>query len=196
MLLLFMAMPETSSGEEDSVLENCIVQIANHKKQALAQLYDRTHAAVYGFALSLLQHRQDAEDVMHDVYLQVWRYAKDYQPKGKPMAWLFTITRNLALMRIRQQRKTIPVSPEDWHTIFADAHAADHTDRLLLGALLTGLTDEERQIVVLHAMTGLKHREIADLLNLKLSTVLSKYHRAIKKLRQEMQNFVEGGGQK
>ena len=57
-------------------------------------------------------------------------------------------------------------------------------DKLFVAQYLAKLSEEERTIVVLHAMTGLKHREIAKHLNLPLATVLSKYHRAIKKLKQ------------
>ena len=86
-------------------------------------------------------------------------------------------------MHLRTHGRTVTVSPEDWHNMFADHPAIDHEDRMVLTSLLTVLSEEERQIVLLHSMTGLKHREIADLLEMKLSTVLSKYNRAIKKLR-------------
>lgn len=183
MFALFMAVPDGSSGEKDGIMEVCISKIAKGDKEALAELYNETHAAVYGFALSLLKNKQDAEDVLQDVYIQVWRNAGGYQAKGKPLAWLFTITRNLALMTIRQQKRTVTVAPEDWQAMFADEPLVDQEDRMVLGALLGILSYEERQIVVLHAMTGFKHREIAQLLDLRLPTVLSKYNRAVKKLR-------------
>ncbi len=186
MLALFMAVPGGSSGEKTGIMEDCIFKIAKGDKEALAELYKQTHAAVYGFALSLLKNKQDAEDVLQDVYIQVWKNAGGYRAKGKPLAWLFTITRNLALMTIRQQKRTVSVAPEDWQAMFADEPAVNHEDKMVLGALLGSLSDEERQIVVLYAMTGLKHREIADLLDLKLTTVLSKYSRAIKKLRSAL----------
>lgn len=66
---------------------------------------------------------------------------------------------------------------------FADTPAVTTEDRLVLESMLAFLTDEERQIVTLHALTGLKHREIAALLELPLPTVLSKYNRALKKLK-------------
>ena len=68
--------------------------------------------------------------------------------------------------------------------MWADVPAVDHEDRMMLAALLRLLTEEERQIVVLHAVSGMKHREIAALLKMNLSTVLSKYNRALKKLRE------------
>ena len=68
----------------------------------------------------------------------------------------------------------------------------DADERILLQHALASLADGERRIILLHAVTGLKHREIAALLELSLPTVLSKYHRALKKMRA----YVEGDGAK
>ena len=183
MLTLLATLLSAGSGGQDDMLETYIAQIADGHKDGMALLYEQTHAAVYGFALSILRNRQDAEDVQHDTYIQIWKAAGSYQPSGKPIAWIYTITRNLTRMRLRDQGRTVTVSPEDWHTMFADIPAVDQEDRMVLASLLEVLSDEERQIILLHAMTGLKHREIAELMELKLATVLSKYNRAIKKLR-------------
>lgn len=184
MLAFSMVISPSQSGRQDDMIELYIKQIAEGDKEALALLYEKTHAAVYGFTLSILKNRSDAEDVLHDTYIQIWRAADSYTPAGKPLAWIFTITRNLALMHLREQTRTVTVSPEDWQNLFVDEPAVNHEDRLVLAALLSILSDEERQIVMLHTMTGMKHREIAEFLNLRLSTVLSKYNRALKKLRK------------
>ena len=94
-----------------------------------------------------------------------------------------TITRNLSYDRLRQRARTESLGEEDWLEQLADRPAVTHEDRLTLAALLEDLSQEEQQIVTLHALTGLKHREIAALLELPLATVLSKYARALKKLQ-------------
>ena len=73
---------------------------------------------------------------------------------------------------------------EDWLAIAADAPALTPEEKHLLHTALTQLSEEESRIVLLHAVTGLKHREIAALLGLPLPTALSKYHRALKKLKK------------
>ena len=152
-------------------------------KDALADLYSRTRPAVYGFALSIVKNAHDAEDILHDACLQVWNAAGGYRRQGKPMAWVLTITRNLAISRLREHGRTEPLVQEDWQDRLADNPAVTHEDRMMLEAVLSALSDEERQIVTLHALTGLRHREIAALLGLPLPTVLSKYSRALKKLQ-------------
>lgn len=179
--MLFLAESGSRTGNENDVLERFIVRIAAGEQEALVQLYQQTRTAVYGFALSITKHGTDAEDVLQDTYLQVWQGAEGYRAQGRPIAWMMTIVRNLALDRLRERARTAELPPEDWWP--EDSSALTQEDRLTLEALLQLLPNEDRQIVTLHAVAGLKHREIAALLKLPLSTVLSKYNRSMKKLQ-------------
>ena len=170
-----------------SELEELLLGVAAGDREALSGFYARTRTAVYGLALSYLRSGHDAEDVTQDTYIRVWNSAEGYRPQGKPMAWLLTITKNLSLMRLRERDKVVELPQEDWNTLAIDSPAVTAEDRQVLTAALTALTDQERRIVLLHAVTGLKHREIAQILELPLATVLSKYHRALKKLRNRLE---------
>lgn len=117
-------------------------------------------------------------------YLQIYSAAGQYSSKGKPLAWILTITRNLSLMKIRERQKTVDLPPEEWKDSLTMLPNLTPEDRLVLENCIGQLTDEERQIVMLHAVSGFKHRELAEVLALPLSTVISKYSRAIKKLKQ------------
>lgn len=164
-------------------LEEVLAAIAHGDKEALQHLYQSTRMAVYGFALSILKNRHDAEDVLQEVYIRIFHSADSYRPEGKPMAWILAITRNLALMRLREDRRHGELPEEAWAQIPAKDTGLSTEDRMALDAAMRGLVDEERQIVMLHALSGMKHREIAEIMELALPTVLSKYHRAIKKMR-------------
>lgn len=163
----------------DAQHKTYMVRIATGDKDALSLLYHETRTAVYGFAMSILKDPHDAEDVLQDTYIQVYRAAGSYTPSGKLLSWLLTITRNLALMKIRQRGRFTREEPPD----LPDEGDGPPDDRMLLERALATLADEERQIVVLHAVAGFKQREIADMLEMPLSTVLSKYSRSLKKLR-------------
>lgn len=176
-----VAEPAERSGPDNETLEVCIRRCAAGEREGLATLYELTHAGVYGFALSIVKNVDDAQDVVQDTFLQVLRCAPQYSPRQKPMAWVLTIARNLAYSRLRQRRRAEPLPENGWEPA-VDGPEVTEEDRLALHALLEALGEEERQIVTLHAVSGLKFREIGTLLDLALSTVLSKYHRAMKKL--------------
>lgn len=179
--------PRQSNQFADSLrMESWIVAMAHADKTALAALYQQTRTAVYGFALSIVQSPQDAEDVLQDTYIRLYASAPAYRPQGKPMAFVLTIARNLSLMKLRQRGRTAELSEEGWAALPASSGLAQE-ERLLLQSCMSRLADHERQVVVLHAVAGLKHKEIAQLLHLPLSTVLSKYNRAIKKLKSYYQ---------
>ena len=182
-MLSMLMTTEYAPAEERHQLQQLLLSIAGGESEALAELYQRTKTAVYGLALSYLKNAHDAQDLTQDVYVQVWDCAEQYRPAGSPMGWLLTMCRNLCLMRLRREKNNAALSEEEWDAIPAQECGLDADERILLQYTLAALSDEERRIVLLHAATGMKHREIAALLELTLPTVLSKYHRALKKMR-------------
>ena len=172
------------SGEE---LDSLLYAVAAENRDALERLYRRTCASVYSFALSVLKDPHDAEDVLQETYLAIWRGAAGYASRGKPMAWMMTVTRNLCLQRLREREKTADLSQDEWESRVPDPDTLSPEDKTVLRTCMEQLSDGERQIVALHAVAGLRHRQIAALLELPLSTVLSRYARAIKKLKQYLQ---------
>ena len=187
-MLSMLMTTEYAPAEERHELQRLLLRVAGGDRDALAALYQRTRTAVYGLALSYLKNAHDAQDLTQDVYVQVWDCAGQYRSTGSPMGWLLTVCRNLCLMRLRREERHAALSEEEWDAIPAQECGLDADERTLLQHALAGLADEERRIVLLHAVTGLKHREIAALLELPLPTILSKYHRALKK----MHSFLEG----
>lgn len=187
MFLLFMsldgAQPRTQKNN-DTALENLILEISNNSITALEELYRQTDTSVYGFALSILKNPHEAEDVMHDAYVKIYESAKTYQPMGKPMAWILTIVRNLSLSRFRSKDKSNLVLEEGWSMANSYDFTESSMNQMTINNILKILSDEERQIVILHSITGLKHKEISEVLGIPLSTVLSKYHRSLSKLRK------------
>lgn len=179
---------EYGNGMErrNAQLDRCLAGIAAGDIKGVEELYRATSAAVYSFALSILQNPHDAQDVLQDTYLRICGGAANYRSERKPMAWILTITKNLCVQKMREQRKECWILPECWEDSFAEQSTLSAEDRLIVRECLTRLNDQEQQIVVLHAVAGFKHREIARMLELPLSTVLSKYNRAIKKLRKQL----------
>ena len=152
-------------------------------------LYHNTDRPVYSFILSIMKNPQDAEEVMQETYMKIWTSASSYQSQGKPLAWIFTIARNLCYMKFRDQKHRADMGLEELtgeETGELCLPLENLADAMALRAALELLKEDERQIVLLHASAGLKHREIAASLGMPLATVLSKYNRSIKKLKQNL----------
>ena len=168
-----------------AVSEQLLVRIAAGDQAALAELYAQAKNPVYCFALTILRDSFAAEDVMQETFLQVWKSAPTYRPGGKnALTWILGITKYTALARLREgQRAGVPLEDAADQTDPRDAFR-DCENRIVTQAMLAQLAQDEREIVVLHVVTGLKHREIAELLEMPLPTVLSKYRRSLKKLER------------
>lgn len=185
MLMLYLTSVSTTTEPEE--LDALLRSVAQGDREALAALYRLTKGSVYGYALSVLKNSHDAEDVLHDCYLSIARGSAGYRSHGKPMAWILRITRNLCLQKLRDYQKADTLPPEDWALLPDQREGITTEDKLVLAGCMQQLSDEERQIVVLHAVSGFRHKEIAAILELPLSTVLSKYSRALKKLKHYLE---------
>lgn len=177
----------TGMSEKDEI-ERCLRDMAQGSgTPALEKLYNVTKDMIYGYALSMLKNTHDAEDVLHDTYLCVYHAAQRYLPKGRPLAWILAIARNLCLDKLRARSRIADLAEEDWEQYLRSNRGLSVDDKLLIEFCLLALTDEEREILLLHVLSGLKHREIAEMTNKPLATILSKYHRALKKMRTRLE---------
>lgn len=183
-MLMYMTVEALARKERPrgTLDEGLLPLVGKGDMAALEALYVQTEKAVYALALSLLRNPEDAQDVTQEVYLKVRSAAHLYVPQGKPLAWLFTITKNLCRDVLRTRREDR--EPEGLEDDLRLSYVTDPTDRLVLEAALKALGEEERQVVLLHAVSGMKHREIARDLGQPLSTVLSRYNRALGKMKR------------
>ena len=150
----------------------------------LDELYGITERTMYAFTISLTKDHQRALDLMQDTYVKIISAAHLYKPMGKPLAWMFTIAKNLHYTNVKKEKRSISIEPQEVSDDKRFSYITDMEDRVVLEGVLSLLSDEEREIVLLYAVSGMKHKEIAESLGLKLSTTLSKYHRALRKLRE------------
>lgn len=187
-MLLFFSFAEPENGpsvrhKKIEIEEEIFVRIGQNDMAAFEAFYRQTERTVYAYALSILRNHDDAMDVLQDTYLKIRGAAHLYKPMGKPMAWVFTITRNLAMSRLRLRQREDDSAEENFENQISFSYVEDPVDRLVMETVLKILSDEEREIILLHAVSGFTHREIAKNLGIPLSTALSKYHRGLRKLR-------------
>jgi RNA polymerase sigma-70 factor (ECF subfamily) len=166
-------------------LDQLLHRLSQGEVEAMEALYAGTHASIYGLAFSYVHQQQDAEDVTHDVYIDVFKAASRYVSQGKPLAWMFTITKNRALMKIRERAKWVDLDDHDLKDPTAEKQSLSMEDKMVLETYLRELGEDEQRIVVLHAVSGWKHREIARFMEMTTPHVIVKYNRAIKKLARK-----------
>ncbi len=166
--------------------EGIFIRIGNEDRDAFEEFYHLTEHSVYAFVLSIVKDHHDALDVMQDTYLKIRAAAHLYKPMGKPMAWVFTIARNLSMSKLRAKKLVDNIQVDDIENDLSFSYVTDYEDKLVLQAALKILNEQERQVILLHAVSGLAHHEIAKNLDMPLSTELSKYHRGLKKLKKHL----------
>ena len=189
-MLNFVAVLEEGSKASSTVDDKLIKDIAKGSMEALHTLYEKTHKSVYVFALSITKNTHDAEDILQDTFLKIYQKAADYTSYDKPMAWIFTIARNFALMKIRDGKKEGSLEDDNDLPEQDFSFVEDLSERIILKTTINKLDDNERTILLLHTVAGLKNREIAELLDMSINTVLSKYNRTVRK----MQKYLEEEG--
>ena len=132
-----LARTQRPDGKLD---EGLLPLVGQGDMAAFEALYVQTEKAVYALALSILQNPDDARDVAQDVYLKVRAAAHLYVPQGKPLAWLFTITKNLC--RDFQRARRTDQAPEGMEDDLRFSYVTDPTDRLVLEHALKLVADK------------------------------------------------------
>lgn len=183
-----------SFDDEDA---RCIAAMIEGDRAALGALYDRYSTVMLAVAARILGERREAEDLVHDVLLEVWRQARDYDAgRGSVRAWILLRLRSRALDRKKSVGATrvTAVEPEKLDT-HRDAPAEDPSlapDRTTVRRALAALPDEQRTVLELGYFEGLSSSEIAERIDAPVGTVKSRVAAALAKLRA---GLVEGGAQ-
>jgi len=167
------------------ISDSLINKVSIGNKKAFDELYEKTKKVVFGIALSITKSPSDAEDIQQEVYIKILEKSGAYQSNGKPLAWIYAIARNQSISLIRKNKKTDEIDRLEDDVRFSIIE--NNIDKLILKSALEILSEEELQIVMLHN-SGLKHKEIAKMLDIQLSTILSKYNRSLIKMRKFLEN--------
>lgn len=165
-----------------------VARMAADDKAALAALYTRYAPTLLGVAVRIVGGRGEAEDLVHDVFIEVWRKADSYAPgRGTVRTWLLLRLRSRALDRVRSPRRARGVSLEASVPDYAERFAAPDdpalaADRKRVRAAVDALPSELRQVLLLAVFEGQSASAIAERLSLPLGTVKSRIRLARKRL--------------
>ncbi len=183
------------AAERDLEVEIALLkQIAQGDRRSLETLYDRFSRILFSTAYRVLGNQEAAEDVLQDVFIQIWEKAPLYDPaRGKPMTWAITLTRNKAIDRLRSavrrsrlqddiQRESATFEQFDDRSAF-DALASEDTGRQVRGAVRK-LTKDQREAIELAFFSSLTQTEISERLNEPLGTIKARIRRGMMRLKE------------
>ncbi len=175
-----------------------LTRISQGDQAALSALYDRYGKIIYAFALKSLRSVEESEEVVMDVFAQVWRIGDRYDAKkGRVDTWLFTIARSRILDRVRKLQRTHPattfsidaveIQPKaDSVDLFEEAFIAERRSRMM--AVMKALPDEQRLVIELAYYQGLSQSQIAAQTGISLGTVKTRIRLGLNKLKSILAN--------
>jgi RNA polymerase sigma-70 factor (ECF subfamily) len=186
-----VSSPFGKVAEKEERWRGYLDRIRAGNSEALAQLYDETSSLLYGLALRVLNDPSDAEEVVLDVYQQVWRSTHTFDPKrGTVWGWLTVLTRSRSIDRLRsmgsrrarelpieegfETRSTTPLPEVE--SIFAE-------ERKLVRVALGTLAPEQREAIELAFFRGLTHVEVAEAMGAPLGTIKTRIRIGMRKMR-------------
>ncbi|MGE5655274.1 MAG: sigma-70 family RNA polymerase sigma factor [Actinomycetota bacterium] len=184
---------EKSAAIDDASL---LTRIAQRDQSALSALYDRYARIIYGLAFKSLRSVEESEEVVLDVFAQVWKIADRYDAqKGRGDTWLFTLARSRILDRLRKIQRTNPtktasiealeLQPKaDSVDLFEDLLVRERRSRVI--AAMQTIPDEQRLVLELAYYQGLSHSQIATQIGLPLGTVKTRIRLGLGKLKSAL----------
>jgi RNA polymerase sigma-70 factor, ECF subfamily len=198
----FIDYPLTSEGNTLSADSQnspvyLIRQTANQDREAFSQLYDRFSSLVYTLAMRMLRMSSDAEDLLQEVFVQVWHQAHRYsEERGSPEAWIVNIARSRAIDKLRAIRRMErsfvltddPAKAESSDNV--ESSAAESETKLTMSSALANLPEAQRKVLELAYFDGLSQSEIADRLKEPLGTVKTRMRSGIQRLRDLLETKV------
>lgn len=185
-------------NQRESAWLGLVQKMAGGDQDALATLYDQTSGVLYALALRVVRNREDAEEVVLDVYSRAWRLARNFDPaRGGVLTWLIMMTRSIAIDRLRsgaakaektealdEPRQEAAGDPDPELT------AMFREQRERINAALDQLPPEQRQAVELAFFGGLSHSEMADRLGVPLGTIKTRVRLGLARLRGSLEGLA------
>ena len=178
--------------------------VAARDKDALRQLYTRHSGVLFSLAFKILSDRSEAEDVLQDAFIQIWKTAASFDDgRGKPLGWFIVLTRSRAIDRLRSRNTRTrlsesvanDVSESVRATTPADEAVASEAQRAVRSAL-NALPVEQRTPIEMAYFGGLTQFEIAQKLSQPLGTVKTRMRAGMMRLREQLGGTAAGKGER
>ncbi len=173
----------TDPGEDAELDAELVARMANGDRAAMSELYARHSSVLLGLAVRIVKDRREAEDLLHDVFLEAWRAAKSFDPKrGRVRTWLAIRMRSRALDQQKSARVSRNAGDAGLETLVDDGASAS-PDHARVRTALADLGPEQRRVLELAYFEGLSCTEIAEKIAIPVGTVKSRLAAGLERLR-------------
>lgn len=187
--------------EQDQADAQLLHAISCKDEPAFAALYDQYSSILFGLLLRILHSRAEAEDVLQEVFLQVWQQAHSFNAsRGRPFTWLVTLARSRAIDRLRATGsrdrtalRSVEEAPQRVEEEKADEAALRSERGEVVRRALAELSEDQRSTLLLAYLGGMSQTEIAERMGQPLGTVKTRTRAGLKKLHGLLHNnYGEG----
>ena len=200
-----MPTPKSDWSERSLELSALLGRAGLGDRAAFATLYERTCSHLLGVVMRINRDRAQAEDILQEVYVNVWRAAQSFDAaQSQPLTWLTSVARNRAIDSLRRAQaqpqlkpnvSSIEEEPDVYDTVASDAPGpldllSRASDARALSVCMGTLSAQQRQSVALAFFDGLSHAEVADHMRQPLGTVKSWVRRALLALKSCLESAV------
>lgn len=165
-------------------LNKLVSNLQNGDMNVFDIIYHETKSVVYYTILSILKDKSLSEDIMQDTYLKTLEKIHSFKPRYGFKSWIVTIARNLAINEYNKRKRELSFDPSVDDYIFGQEESSSEKE-LIVKEILNYLDETEREVVVMHVLGDMKHREIADILKKPIGTITWIYNKAINKAKEK-----------
>lgn len=167
-------------------LDKKMLELQQGDEGAFEEIYNETRRGLFAFIMSICRNYQLAEDMMQTAYIRLRTTISSYRAGSNAYAWLYTIAKNATINELNRRKRELATDTFAEDSRYGEYYIDEECSPVTT-LMNKVLSDEERQLVTLHVISGFKHREIAEMLDKPLGTVVWAYSNALAKLKKAMQ---------
>jgi len=192
-----------------AIIEDCdnslVEQFRLGNSESFEILLRKYEAKVYNLAIRLTRNTEDAEEVLQDVFVTVYRKIESFEGKAKFSSWLYRVTVNAAFMKLRKRKQDHSILLDDLisqinnkslHDVKSSSSKSDYMTvskemRDMIEGAISKLPGDYRAVFILRDIDGLSNKEVGEILNLTIPAVKSRLHRSRLMLRKRLKSYYE-----
>jgi len=185
--------------EEDEIISRC----QQGDQQALKEIFDKYHKKVYGIAYGVVRQREEALDVVQEVFIKLFRSIKNFKGRSHFYTYLYRMVMNTAIDHKRKAGKQFMSSLDEEGSFEPTEEAEKGPERILLqkeleervSLAMNKLPDEQRAALIFRDVEGLSYQEMAEAMGCSMGTVMSRLHYGRRKMQELLKDYVKLRGQ-